>query len=700
MARTGHGSPRRHRLEIRRLFLKGATTAGASSARPWLAALLLGIIGYLLNLRAVPLLPELYLLLGSVPVLVAASAYGAGPGGVAALVAGARTVVIWGHPYGMLLLVGEAVSVGALRDRLRPVYAVGLYWLVFGLWLGLIAYVDLLGAPPLMAVASLLKQAVNGLGDALLAEGVLLVAPVRRALGLPPRPSVRHYLGVLAALAGGIPLVILWMLTARQQVETVLDAARAKVRLSTIVLARMVADDPRPELPAVAPSDIRALRAEGLRLKARTPDGVILGGAADGRMRPVPPDSSSLGAAVAARVAERVAGTGVPKVAGYMKPGENATVLGQASRQVLLAAEWVGSTGWLVWTELPYYRILMTLGRRVIVGEVIVLAALVVALFAAALVSRLIERPLSALVTATRRVAARDLGARLEPAAIHTMVPAELALLARRFDTMAARLQEMERERVGLLDASERRREEVERLMESRTRLIRGFSHDLKNPLGAADGYLALLQQRIYGDLTEEQEESVGRVRQSIGAALALIGDLVELARAEAGQLQIEKMPVDLRRVVDDLIGEYRAQADAAGLELEAELPAELPAMRSDPRRIEQVLGNLLSNAVKYTQEGGRVELRVEVSRGAGAPRPGNWVVVAVTDTGPGIPAEEQHRIFHEFVRLAPGRAPGAGLGLPISRRVAQALGGDLTFESVEGKGSTFRLWLPCDGAG
>lgn len=669
-----------------------------SPARPWLAALLLGIIGYGLNLRPVPLLPEMFLLLGSVPVLVAASAYGAGPGGLAALVAGARTIPIWGHPYGMLLLAGEAVAVGALRERLRPVYAVGLYWLLFGLWIGLIAYVALLGAPPLLAVASMLKQAVNGLADALLAEGLLLVAPVRRALGLPPRPSVRHYLGVLAALAGGIPLVILWMLTTRQQVDTVLDAGRAKVRLSTIVLARMVADDPRPDLPSVAPSDIIALRAEGLRLKARRPDGLILGAGPDGRMRPVPPDSSSLGAAVAARAAERVAGVGVPRVAGYAKPGENTTLMARSSRQVLLASEWVGDTGWLVWTELPYYRILVTIGRRVIVGEGIVLVALLLALLAAALVSRLIERPLSALVTATRRVAARDLGARMEPAAIHAMVPAELALLARRFDTMAARLQEVERERVGLLEASERRREEVERLMESRTRLIRGFSHDLKNPLGAADGYLALLQQRIYGDLTEEQEESVGRVRHSIGAALALIGDLVELARAEAGQLQIEEVPVDLRRVVDELTGEYRAQAEAAGLELEAVLPPELPVVRSDPRRIAQVLGNLLSNAVKYTQEGGRVELRVDVSRDAGAPRPGKWVVVAVSDTGPGIPAEEQHRIFYEFVRLEPGRAPGAGLGLPISRRVAQALGGDLTFESVEGKGSTFRLWLPLDG--
>jgi signal transduction histidine kinase len=638
------------------------------------------------------------LLLGSVPVLVAASAYGAGPGALAALVAGFRTVTAWGHPFAMPLLVGEAASVGALRARTRPVYAVGLYWLTFGLWLGLILYAGVLTVPPIMALALLLKQAVNGLGCALLAEGVLLVAPVRQALGLRPRPSVRHYLGVLAALAGGIPLIILWLLTTRQQIETVLDAALAKVRLSTIVLARMVAEAPRPELPAVAPADILALRAEGLRLKARSPDGVLLRGDADGRMRPIPPDSSVVVAAEAVPVAERVAGVGRPGIGAYAKPGRRRTLLAQASREVLLAAEWVGSTGWLVWTELPYNRILTVLGRRIIEGEAIVLLALILALLAAALVSGLIERPLSALVTATRRVAARDLAARLAPAATDIMVPAELAVLARRFDVMAARLQAVERERTGLLETSERKRAEVERLMESRTGLMRGFSHDLKNPLGAADGYLALLEEGVYGDLTEAQEASIARVRHSIGTALALIGDLVELARVEAGQIHIEKIPVDLCRVIEDVVGEYRAQAEAAGLELVAELPAELPVVRSDLRRIQQVLGNLLSNAVKYTHRGGRVEVRIEVYRGIGAPGPGDWVVLAVSDTGPGIPVAQQPRIFQEFVRLEPGRAPGAGLGLPISRRVAQALGGDLTFESVEGKGSTFRLWLPLNG--
>ena len=107
-----------------------------------------------------------------------------------------------------------------------------------------------------------------------------------------------------------------------------------------------------------------------------------------------------------------------------------------------------------------------------------------------------------------------------------------------------------------------------------------------------------------------------------------------------------------------------------------------------------QVLSNLLSNAVKYTPAGGRIGVRVRPLAGNPA-HPGEWLAIDVSDTGPGIPAERGQRIFEEFTRLEPGRTPGAGLGLAISRRVARAIGGDLTCMSQPGDGSTFTLWLP-----
>jgi signal transduction histidine kinase len=251
--------------------------------------------------------------------------------------------------------------------------------------------------------------------------------------------------------------------------------------------------------------------------------------------------------------------------------------------------------------------------------------------------------------------------------------------------------------KVHLLQDSENRREELEQVMESRARLIRGFSHDVKNPLGAADGFLALLEDGILGELTEKQRATVGRVRRSIGTALGLINDLVEIARAEAGQLEIRQDPLDVREVVREMAEEYRAQAEAKGLRIRSERPEVCPVIRSDSTRVRQILGNLISNAVKYTREGHVVVSVATRSQGSGS-HEGGWVVLEVSDTGPGIPEEKRHLLFREFSRLDPEAGHGAGLGLAISRRIAEALGGSISVESEVGRGSTFALWLPLAG--
>ena len=247
----------------------------------------------------------------------------------------------------------------------------------------------------------------------------------------------------------------------------------------------------------------------------------------------------------------------------------------------------------------------------------------------------------------------------------------------------------MDRERVA--------REELERVMKSRARLIRGFGHDVKNPLGAADGFLALFQDEILGTLSEKQKDGIGRVRRSVGTAIGLINELVEIARAEAGQLEIKREPVDARAVAREMTEEYRAQAESQGLELRCTCPDEFPTIWSHAARIRQVLGNLLANAVKYTPAGA-VAVAVGVRRGHGAPTSGDWVVVDVSDTGPGIPEEKRHLLFREFSRLDPEASHGAGLGLAISYWIAQALGGTITVAGEVGDGSTFTLWLPLNG--
>ncbi len=248
-------------------------------------------------------------------------------------------------------------------------------------------------------------------------------------------------------------------------------------------------------------------------------------------------------------------------------------------------------------------------------------------------------------------------------------------------------------EKVRLLEEARAGQARLERAMESRGRLIRGFSHDVKNPLGAADGYAALLEDGIYGAVTNEQRSSIARVRGALQRALSLIDDLHELARAETGRLDIHFEPTDLGALITVCGDEYRAAAEAKHLQFVVEIGDDLPRAETDGSRIRQIVGNFLSNAIKYTASG-TVTLRAR----ADAHGPSGFVSharIEVQDTGPGIPADKHQLIFEEFARLSHGDHAGAGLGLAISKHVADALGCRVELLSEVGKGATFALCVP-----
>jgi signal transduction histidine kinase len=159
-------------------------------------------------------------------------------------------------------------------------------------------------------------------------------------------------------------------------------------------------------------------------------------------------------------------------------------------------------------------------------------------------------------------------------------------------------------ERVRLLDEAREGRQALERVMKSRQRLLRGFSHDVKNPLGAADGYAELLSAGIYGELAPKQMETVERIRRSIRRALDLIDDLHELARVETGHIALHRDAVDIGELVRASADEYRGAASAAGLPLTVDVAEDLPLVETDGVRVSQIVGNLLSNAIKYTKTG------------------------------------------------------------------------------------------------
>ena len=250
---------------------------------------------------------------------------------------------------------------------------------------------------------------------------------------------------------------------------------------------------------------------------------------------------------------------------------------------------------------------------------------------------------------------------------------------------------EIERQRAETAEALA----ESARAADARARLLRGITHDVKNPLGAAKGYAELLAMGIKAPVAPGQVPLVAGIERSVDNALAIIADLLDLARMDSGVVQIERVEVDLNVLAREAVEDYRAAAGNSGHILESEAPGTPVVVHTDPHRVRQVLDNLLSNAIKYTPPPGRITVRVDTARGEVGARAGAWATIQVIDTGPGIPRDQREAVFDEFTRLDEGsRMKGHGLGLAIARGHARRLGGDLTIADTDA-GATFVLWLP-----
>jgi PAS domain S-box-containing protein len=234
-----------------------------------------------------------------------------------------------------------------------------------------------------------------------------------------------------------------------------------------------------------------------------------------------------------------------------------------------------------------------------------------------------------------------------------------------------------------------RRQEDLERAMTARSRFYASMSHELRTPINAVLGYSTLLLENIYGPLNEKQAEGIQRTQRAAKHLLELVNDVLDLSKIEAGKIDLRLQPVGFPAIVEELFVTVRPLADKFGTKLALETdPKGSVSIVSDPRRVRQILLNLLSNAIKF---GDGKPIRVQVQRSAD-----DGVSISVVDQGEGIPTEDQERIFQEFVQLGKTQLQeGTGLGLPISRRLAELLNGSLTLESQPGRGSTFRLTLP-----
>jgi signal transduction histidine kinase len=241
------------------------------------------------------------------------------------------------------------------------------------------------------------------------------------------------------------------------------------------------------------------------------------------------------------------------------------------------------------------------------------------------------------------------------------------------------------------------RAEKLKRSVEQRATLIRGVTHDIKNPLGAASGYAELLEDGVAGPMTLQQTEMVRRFKRLVATALQTVAELVDLARVDVGDLSIDRHETDIVAIVRGVVDDYQASSAQKGLALTLEVPGEAIVITTDPAGVRHVLENLVSNAIKYTPEGGAISVAVSVARAEEIAAP--LIRVGVRDNGPGIPMAFRDRVFDEFFRVpsTESDAPGSGLGLAISRRIARQLGGDVTLGDAPGHGSVFTLSLPMD---
>jgi signal transduction histidine kinase len=249
-------------------------------------------------------------------------------------------------------------------------------------------------------------------------------------------------------------------------------------------------------------------------------------------------------------------------------------------------------------------------------------------------------------------------------------------------------------ENVRLFNEIQDKSRQLELANRHKSEFLANMSHELRTPLNAIIGFSEVLLEKMFGEVNEKQEDYLKDIHSSGQHLLSLINDILDLAKVEAGRMELNLGTFDLPAAIDNALTLIRERAMRHGIGLSVEVDSRLGELNADERKLKQILLNLLSNAVKFTAEGGKIKV--------GARQIDDMVEIAVSDMGIGIALKDQASVFEEFKQVGSDyarKAEGTGLGLALTRKLVELHGGTIRLESEPGKGSTFAFTLPLNAA-